>query len=223
MAPKVKAYISEMVKNETIWTTDWSRAPIPELAATSKKRKRASRWDVEGEEDENESARSISPFPEDEVVSKRKRKKKKKGKKKKHTREYFDDTATPEEQLRRANRLNRFKKSKAQILAGKTKNFSKNYSNKQKAETVKGTCTRLEKSYFRLTSAPHPSDVRPEHVLKRSLKMVIRKLSEGCDYLYVVFERNYMESDCVVEFESAYCNITHSLSETMIEMYTRTN
>lgn len=32
--------------------------------------------------------------------------------------------------------------------------------------TVKGTCTVVEKAYFRLTSQPDPADVRPEPILK---------------------------------------------------------
>lgn len=32
--------------------------------------------------------------------------------------------------------------------------------------TIKGTCTVVEKHYFRLTQAPDPSKVRPEPVLK---------------------------------------------------------
>ncbi|CAN0452619.1 unnamed protein product, partial [Hapterophycus canaliculatus] len=34
---------------------------------------------------------------------------------------------------------------------------------------VRGTSSSLEKSYFRLTSAPKPSDVRPPSVLAVSL------------------------------------------------------
>ncbi len=33
-------------------------------------------------------------------------------------------------------------------------------------DPVRGTSTSLEKSYFRLTSAPDPADVRPPSVLK---------------------------------------------------------
>lgn len=38
-----------------------------------------------------------------------------------------------------------------------------------------GTCQTIEKSYFRLTSAPDPSDVRPEPVLAKALKVVLKK------------------------------------------------
>lgn len=38
-----------------------------------------------------------------------------------------------------------------------------------------GICQTIEKSYFRLTSAPDPNDVRPEPVLAKALKLVLSK------------------------------------------------
>jgi len=39
----------------------------------------------------------------------------------------------------------------------------------------KGTCQDLEKQYLRLTTMPDPSQVRPESILKKSLKMLKKK------------------------------------------------
>lgn len=51
---------------------------------------------------------------------------------------------------------------------------------------VKGTSTQVEKPYFRLTSAPDPSDVRPESVLKEALKMLKSKhKNKTNDYKYL--------------------------------------
>ena len=47
------------------------------------------------------------------------------------------------------------------------------YEGFQSASAVKGTCQELEKSYFRLTSKPDPSAVRPETVLKRALARLV--------------------------------------------------
>lgn len=52
--------------------------------------------------------------------------------------------------------------------------------------TVKGTCQNIEKSYFRLTSAPDPSDVRPEEILNLALKMISKKWkNRETDYRYI--------------------------------------
>ena len=40
---------------------------------------------------------------------------------------------------------------------------------------VKGTCQELEKDYFRLTSPPDPSSVRPESILKKAIKAIKKK------------------------------------------------
>jgi hypothetical protein len=47
-----------------------------------------------------------------------------------------------------------------------------NLTEKTKAMTVVGTCTNLEKPYFRLGDAPDPAKVRPEYILKKTLKML---------------------------------------------------
>jgi len=54
---------------------------------------------------------------------------------------------------------------------------------------VVGTCADLEKSYFRLTSAPPPERVRPKPVLKLALKHLQdkwqRRDAENIKYLWV--------------------------------------
>ena len=49
---------------------------------------------------------------------------------------------------------------------------------------LKGVSSRIEKPYFRLTSAPKVSQVRPLSVLKKSLEHVKNKYMEEEDYSY---------------------------------------
>lgn len=47
------------------------------------------------------------------------------------------------------------------------------YDASQDNQAVRGTCQEIEKSYFRLTSKPEPSAVRPEAVLERALHRLV--------------------------------------------------
>lgn len=52
--------------------------------------------------------------------------------------------------------------------------------------TVKGTCMKVEKQYFRTTRDVDPSEVRPEPILQEALKMLEHKWStKKAEYKYI--------------------------------------
>ena len=66
------------------------------------------------------------------------------------------------------------------------------------ALTIKGTCERLEKSYFRLTSAPDPATVRPQPVLEKSLAR-LKSAAKGESYHYLTDQLKALRQDCTVQ------------------------
>jgi singapore isolate B (sub-type 7) whole genome shotgun sequence assembly, scaffold_2 len=52
-------------------------------------------------------------------------------------------------------------------------------------EPIVGCCTRLEKAYFRLTTAPNPDEIRPEPVLKEAYKRLKSMWKTGGDIKYI--------------------------------------
>lgn len=65
---------------------------------------------------------------------------------------------------------------------------------------IKGTCTKLEKQYFRLSGPPDPSSVRPEEVLQKSLKMLKRKWKhKEAEYAYICDQLRSIRQDMMVQ------------------------
>ena len=62
-----------------------------------------------------------------------------------------------------------------------------------------GTCTRLEKRYFRLTAAPNPADVRPLTVLKETLLLLEQKWRTEKDYFYICDQFKSLRQDLSVQ------------------------
>lgn len=68
------------------------------------------------------------------------------------------------------------------------------------AMVIKGTNQNVEKEYLRLTSAPHPSTVRPEPVLEKALQLVRTKWKANeCDYVYACSQLKSIRQDCTVQ------------------------
>jgi hypothetical protein len=65
---------------------------------------------------------------------------------------------------------------------------------------VVGTCQKLEKDYFRLTSAPVPSTVRPEDVLRESLVLLKKKWeNSSVEYVYMCSQFKSIRQDLTVQ------------------------
>jgi hypothetical protein len=65
---------------------------------------------------------------------------------------------------------------------------------------VIGTCQKLEKDYFRLTSAPAPSTVRPENILRLSLTLIKDKWEGNLvEYIYMCSQFKSIRQDMTVQ------------------------
>lgn len=100
-----------------------------------------------------------------------------------------------ENSSKKLKRLERFKKDNEGSLLN---NIS--IDKGQSKNIIVGRCTDLEKPYFRLGGVPDPNKVRPESVLKKSLKMLKNKWKnrEG-EYRYFEEQFKSIRQDLTVQ------------------------
>lgn len=64
---------------------------------------------------------------------------------------------------------------------------------------VVGTSQKLEKNYFRLTSAPKPEEVRPLAILKQTLDLLKKKWRTDSNYTYICDQFKSLRQDLTVQ------------------------
>jgi hypothetical protein len=80
---------------------------------------------------------------------------------------------------------------------------------------VVGTCQRLEKNYFRLTSAPKPEEIRPQEVLEKTLVLLKSKWKKEGNYLYICDQFKSLRQDLTVQ------HIKNSFTIEVYELHAR--
>ncbi len=74
--------------------------------------------------------------------------------------------------------------------------------------TVKGTCTRLEKEYLRLTAPPRAELVRPQYILEQHFDNLVKewKSKSRRDYLWFCSQFKALRQDCRVQrIQNSFC------------------
>ena len=80
---------------------------------------------------------------------------------------------------------------------------------------IVGTSQVLEKQYFRLTAAPIPSNVRPEHILRQTLDLLKKKWKKEANYSYICDQFKSMRQDLTVQ------RIKNEFTVTVYEIHAR--
>ena len=191
MEKALKTLIDDAVRSGTLWTASWDTMAVPSVAKLTSPKDAAFT-----------KAPPVSPGPgtntqantTGKLTAKKKRKRglndvqtemDEEGRKRAERESRFGDghavggiQLTHVQSPRMQKQLN-MKRQKKAALASKEENQVVSFISLDSAPAVRGTCQSLEKSYFRLTSAPPPSSVRPLAVLRSALKRLKDKVREN--------------------------------------------
>ncbi|KAL5473074.1 hypothetical protein EMCRGX_G027515 [Ephydatia muelleri] len=207
------------------WQINWNSYPLPSDSNFST-RGQKSRWDTpspssedpkmssqqqhsvleEVEEEEEEKGEEANRIMQGKEVFKKFKKKKGKNNRLFISTEPDLRFAAEEDQQKINLRAQRFaagdKKFKAKLSIDqliKSTIISNGTDSDLLEFTTEGTSEALEKQYLRLTSAPDPSTVRPERVLKSSLAHVLKKGEALKDYKYICEQLKSIRQDLTVQ------------------------
>lgn len=217
MEAKLKDTISAATENGTLYTANWVELPLPQHMIREE-RIRAISWQQQSLN--FHVAANGGPTPS----------------KKRKSQDGHDESAVPwrankrglEDRVTFETKNNQNDNSKTpsklnKALEKRQRRFDGGYKSSWRASPspepssgpVIGTCQSLEKGYLRLTSAPRPAEVRPEHILKQSLEFLKKKWKKDGNYTYICDQFKSMRQDLTVQ------RINNELTASVYEIHAR--
>ena len=99
------------------------------------------------------------------------------------------------------NRKKRFDEIRSGSYSPQSATFSRGTSPPPSPPSgpIVGRSQKLEKNYFRLTSAPNPDDVRPLEVLRKTLDLLKKKWKSDQNYVYICDQFKSLRQDLTVQ------------------------
>eukprot|EP01103_Thecamoeba_quadrilineata_P018045 TRINITY_DN666_c0_g1_i4.p1 TRINITY_DN666_c0_g1~~TRINITY_DN666_c0_g1_i4.p1 ORF type:complete len:552 (+),score=107.94 TRINITY_DN666_c0_g1_i4:77-1657(+) len=198
----LRSIITEALTTDRLYDTDWDLSPLPKLATSA------------GPSPTFGDSPPTVKFQFDKRTFKQKKTNINNNKRKQAV--FFEETSLTHvglddvqydegKKLQRAKRFSVTKEEDVEMTAiidKRPNSFFFNQNGEPDLEifdTIKGTSKSLEKQYLRLTEPPDPSTVRPELVLKNTLKMLRRKWKQNPDYHYVCEQLKSVRQDLTVQ------------------------
>ncbi|KAJ5532243.1 hypothetical protein N7513_001377 [Penicillium frequentans] len=210
MQEKLREVITNAAKNDRLNAIDWERLQLPQIIIQNERNKILANPSV--------SSWAMSGQPASPGDASRKRKSTEHQQtepdsppwRKTNNRNRFEDRVTyPTTEKKSRMALDASSKSKANLEmrkkrfegAGATYGNSATSSPQPEVDQgpVVGRCEKLEKNYFRLTSAPNPDTVRPLSVLKMTLDLLKKKWKKEGNYGYICDQFKSLRQDLTVQ------------------------
>jgi hypothetical protein len=228
MEAKLKETISTATDNDTLHTIDWDNLPLPQQMIRQEKAKAALSWQQESVDLHMAGNGYVNP------VSK-KRKSQELGANDEESnqtppwratnnRNGFEDRITfdkrqqpfQDESHKNTSKFQKnLEKRQRRFDGGYKSSYKPSPSPEPTSGPVVGTCQVLEKQYFRLTSAPIPSQVRPEHILRQTLDFLKKKWKKEGNYSYICDQFKSLRQDLTVQ------RIKNEFTVTVYEIHAR--
>lgn len=226
MEAKLKYTIASATDSQTLETLDWDNMPLPQHMIRQERAQAAVAWQQESlhlrmsanghaansndamskkrksqELGDDDSAamppwRTTNSRIEDRITPN------------KRQQPFQEDKGTSKAQKNLEKRLRRFD-------GGNKSTYKPSPSPEPTSGPVIGTSEVLEKRYFRLTSAPVPSHVRPEPILRQTLDLLKKKWKKEGNYSYICDQFKSMRQDLTVQ------RIRNEFTVTVYEIHAR--
>ncbi|KAI9051731.1 hypothetical protein LZ554_004771 [Drepanopeziza brunnea f. sp. 'monogermtubi'] len=208
MEAKLKQTITEATEAGTLETMDWENLPLPQhLIRIDRAQASAISWQMESLDARmgGVGKANVHPTP---TLSKKRKSQEMGGDDNsmppwRNTNNRIEDRITQRNQPSQEEKLSKSQKNLEKRLRRFDGGYKSTYKPSPSPEPISGpvvgTCKILEKQYFRLTSAPIPSHVRPEPILRQTLDLLKKKWKKEGNYSYICDQFKSLRQDLTVQ------------------------